>query len=58
MLRRVSRSFVDDPLRILRTARLAALLGFEPDAGTVGLARERRPRAASRPASGSSPSCG
>ena len=41
-----SRSFVDDPLRILRTARLAALLAFEPEPGTVGLARESADRAA------------
>jgi len=33
-------SFRDDPTRLLRLARLAGRLGFEPDAGTAALARE------------------
>jgi poly(A) polymerase len=46
LLRAVSeRSFVDDPLRILRAARLGAQLGFEPEAGTVALARAAARRA-------------
>jgi putative nucleotidyltransferase with HDIG domain len=39
------RSFADDPLRILRAARLAAQLGFEVDRGTVELARQAAARA-------------
>jgi putative nucleotidyltransferase with HDIG domain len=41
-----SESFAADPLRLLRAARLAAELGLEIDAGTVGLAREAAPLAA------------
>jgi putative nucleotidyltransferase with HDIG domain len=40
------RSFDDDPLRILRAARIAAMLGFEVDPGTIELARRSAPRAA------------
>ncbi|HEV7616447.1 MAG TPA: HD domain-containing protein [Solirubrobacterales bacterium] len=40
------RSFLEDPLRLLRAARLAAELGLEIDAGTVALARAAAPRAA------------
>jgi putative nucleotidyltransferase with HDIG domain len=39
------RSFADDPLRILRAARLAATLGFAVDPGTVDLARAEADRA-------------
>jgi putative nucleotidyltransferase with HDIG domain len=39
-------SFVADPLRLLRAARLAADLGLELDPGTVELARSEAPRAA------------
>ena len=47
LLRPVSeRSFTDDPLRILRAARLAAGLGLELDAETIRLARESASRAA------------
>jgi putative nucleotidyltransferase with HDIG domain len=47
VLRAVSgRSFADDPLRLLRAARLAAGLGLELDEGTVTLARAEAPRAA------------
>jgi len=46
-LRAVSdRSFADDPLRILRAARLAAVLGLEIEPGTMDLARASAPRAA------------
>jgi len=38
-------SFADDPLRVLRAARLASTLGLEPDAGTVELARATAQRA-------------
>ncbi|MDQ3573191.1 MAG: hypothetical protein M3383_10105, partial [Actinomycetota bacterium] len=34
-----SRSFADDPLRILRAARFAAVLGLEIEPGTIDLAR-------------------
>jgi poly(A) polymerase len=45
-LRAVSaRSFSDDPLRILRAARLAAELAFEVDQGTAALARAEAGRA-------------
>ncbi len=45
-LRAVSeRSFTDDPLRLLRAARLGAEFGFELDAGTIRLARESADRA-------------
>jgi poly(A) polymerase len=40
------RSFVEDPLRLLRAARLAAGLGLEIDAETVRLARAARESAA------------
>ena len=39
-------AFADDPLRIMRAARLAAVLGFEVDEQTVGLARDAAARAA------------
>jgi poly(A) polymerase len=39
------RSFTDDPLRLLRAARLGAELGFELDPDTVRLAREAAGRA-------------
>jgi poly(A) polymerase len=45
-LRAVSdRSFIDDPLRLLRAARLGAELGFELDPDTVRLGREAAGRA-------------
>jgi len=39
-------SFADDPLRVLRAARLASALGLELDGGTVELARAAAERAA------------
>jgi poly(A) polymerase len=39
-----SRSFSDDPLRVLRAARIGSGLGFEPTAETVDLARREAPR--------------
>ena len=46
VLRAVSeRSFADDPLRVLRGARIAAALGFEIDPATVSLARNEAARA-------------
>ena len=46
MLRAVSaRSFADDPLRILRAARIAAGLGLEVDPGRADLARAEAGRA-------------
>ena len=46
ILRAVSeRSFVDDPLRIMRTARLAAALGFDVEPETASLARSEAGRA-------------
>jgi poly(A) polymerase len=39
------RAFADDPLRIMRAARLAAGLGLEPDAATINLARRESARA-------------
>lgn len=39
-LRAVSdRAFIDDPLRLLRAARIGAALGLEPDSATLELAR-------------------
>jgi poly(A) polymerase len=47
LVRAVSaRSFADDPLRLLRAARIAAALEFEIEARTVELARAEAPRAA------------
>jgi len=47
VLRAVSeRSFADDPLRLLRAARIAAELGLEIEPGTVALARSEIARAA------------
>jgi poly(A) polymerase len=40
-----SASFADDPLRVLRAARLASVLGLEPDTETVELARATAQRA-------------
>lgn len=40
------RSFADDPLRVLRVARMATELGFTPDDGTVALGRDAAPAAA------------
>ncbi len=40
------RSFADDPLRVLRAARFASRVGFEPEPETVALARKEAPRAA------------
>lgn len=46
-LRAVSqRSFADDPLRLLRAARLTATLGVETDPGTLELGRREAARAA------------
>ena len=39
------RSFEDDPLRILRAARIAAAVGLDPEPGTVELARSVAARA-------------
>lgn len=39
-------SFADDPLRVLRVARMATELGFVPDADTVTLGRASAPAAA------------
>lgn len=45
-LRAVSESsFADDPLRLMRAARIAAALGFELEQGTVDLARAEAGRA-------------
>jgi putative nucleotidyltransferase with HDIG domain len=45
-LRAVSdRAFGDDPLRVMRAARLAARYGLELDPGTAALARRAAPRA-------------
>jgi poly(A) polymerase len=47
VLRAVSaRAFADDPLRLLRAARLGAELGLEPEPGTIELARAEASRAA------------
>jgi poly(A) polymerase len=47
LLRAVSaRSFADDPLRVLRAARIAAGLALEVDQGTAALARAEAGRAA------------
>ena len=47
LLRAVSeRSFIDDPLRVLRAARIAAEVGMEIDPGTAGLARAAAGRVA------------
>jgi tRNA nucleotidyltransferase/poly(A) polymerase len=47
VLRAVSeRSFADDPLRVLRAARIGGNLGFELDQGTTALARGSADRAA------------
>ena len=40
------RAFADDPLRLLRAARIAAALGLEIDGGTIALARAEAARAA------------
>jgi poly(A) polymerase len=40
------RSFEDDPLRVMRAARIAATLGLEVDPKTTELARRAAPRAA------------
>jgi putative nucleotidyltransferase with HDIG domain len=40
------RSLVDDPLRVLRIARIATELGFTPDDATVALARDAAPATA------------
>ncbi len=46
VLRAVSKTtFTDDPLRLLRAARLAARFGLDLEGGTVTLAREAAPRA-------------
>jgi poly(A) polymerase len=47
LLRAVSEtSFSDDPLRLMRAARLGAALGLTPESGTVGLARAAAANAA------------
>jgi putative nucleotidyltransferase with HDIG domain len=38
-----SRAFVEDPLRVIRVARLACQLGFEPDAETAATAARSAP---------------
>lgn len=40
------RSFADDPLRVLRVARMATELGFTPDDPTIALGRAAAPAAA------------
>ncbi len=40
------RSLSEDPLRVMRVARMATELGFAPDDATVGLGREAAPAAA------------
>jgi poly(A) polymerase len=40
------RAFADDPLRVVRVARLACELGLVPEEGTVALAREQAPAVA------------
>lgn len=40
------RSFADDPLRVLRVARIATELGFAPDDATLTLGRDAAPAAA------------
>jgi putative nucleotidyltransferase with HDIG domain len=39
-------SFTDDPLRVVRVARMATELGFSPDDGTLALGRDAAPAAA------------
>lgn len=41
-----ARSFADDPLRVLRVARMATELGFTPDDDTIALGRAAAPAAA------------
>jgi tRNA nucleotidyltransferase (CCA-adding enzyme) len=49
VLRHVSDRFADDPLRVLRLVRFAALFGFEVAPETIRLARSLEPRAAALP---------